>query len=251
MTKRYPEPSRGALCPSEQDTIIDDLEVLLTAQGFEEGAGPLRYPNSNCWSITLTDDKFLVVVIERLKRKRPIIEITTYYPGRSKYPTIGKQAIAPQGVNVLLNSWKRIFAERLERVRELVAEKASVRCPHCESLMIVREAKQGPHRGKQFHGCIRFPDCRGFRGSMGVSVAADDGKPTDLPCPDCERRMAVRYVRQGERRGEKFFGCTGYPECQTTVTDEEAVAIRLMGKAPKSPNTGRLLADGDSLIFPV
>jgi hypothetical protein len=132
MTKRYPEPSRGALCPSEQDTIIDALEALLVEQGFEKGS-PLRYPNSNCWSTTIPGDDFLVVVVERLKRKRPIIEITTYYPGRSEYQTLGKKAIEAQGVNALLNSWPRIFTERLERVRELVAEKASVRCPHCEA----------------------------------------------------------------------------------------------------------------------
>jgi ssDNA-binding Zn-finger/Zn-ribbon topoisomerase 1 len=86
---------------------------------------------------------------------------------------------------------------------------------------------------------------------MGVSVAADDGKPTDIACPDCEKPMAVRYVRQGERRGERFLGCTGYPECQRTVSDEEAVALRLMGNKPKLPRDSWRDEEQGSMIFPV
>jgi restriction system protein len=33
-------------------------------------------------------------------------------------------------------------------------------CPKCGSEMVLRVAKKGPHSGKEFWGCSRFPDCR-------------------------------------------------------------------------------------------
>ena len=34
-------------------------------------------------------------------------------------------------------------------------------CPKCGSEMVLRVAKKGPHSGKSFWGCSKFPDCRG------------------------------------------------------------------------------------------
>jgi restriction system protein len=34
-------------------------------------------------------------------------------------------------------------------------------CPKCGSEMVLRVAKKGPHSGKRFWGCSKFPDCRG------------------------------------------------------------------------------------------
>ena len=34
-------------------------------------------------------------------------------------------------------------------------------CPKCGSEMVLRVAKKGPHSGKRFWGCLKFPDCRG------------------------------------------------------------------------------------------
>lgn len=46
-------------------------------------------------------------------------------------------------------------------VKELVALKeASKHCPHCGSKMLVRKAKHGENKGKQFWGCSTFPKCR-------------------------------------------------------------------------------------------
>ena len=34
-------------------------------------------------------------------------------------------------------------------------------CPKCGSEMVLRVANKGPHSGKEFWGCSKFPDCRG------------------------------------------------------------------------------------------
>ena len=38
----------------------------------------------------------------------------------------------------------------------------------------------------------------------------------DKVCPICGRKLAIRIARRGPRTGQKFWGCTGYPECKYT-----------------------------------
>jgi hypothetical protein len=33
-------------------------------------------------------------------------------------------------------------------------------------------------------------------------------------CPKCERLMVERVAKKGPSRGEKFWGCSGYPKCR-------------------------------------
>ncbi len=35
-------------------------------------------------------------------------------------------------------------------------------CPLCKSEMVLRTAKQGRYAGRQFHGCARYPQCKGI-----------------------------------------------------------------------------------------
>lgn len=36
-------------------------------------------------------------------------------------------------------------------------------------------------------------------------------------CPDCGKLMKLRTARQGANRGNKFWGCSGYPQCRTIL----------------------------------
>lgn len=40
-----------------------------------------------------------------------------------------------------------------------------------------------------------------------------DGKPN---CPNCGKPMAKRIARKGQKAGQPFWGCTGYPDCKGT-----------------------------------
>lgn len=40
-----------------------------------------------------------------------------------------------------------------------------------------------------------------------------DGK---LVCPNCGKPMVLRTARKGQKAGQPFWGCTGYPDCRGT-----------------------------------
>lgn len=42
-------------------------------------------------------------------------------------------------------------------------------------------------------------------------------------CPKCGKEMVVRTARQGEKAGQKFWGCKGFPGCRTTMLLENAI----------------------------
>jgi restriction system protein len=46
-------------------------------------------------------------------------------------------------------------------------KEASQACPQCGSEMVLRVAKKGPHTGKKFWGCSKFPECRGVASAEG------------------------------------------------------------------------------------
>ena len=48
---------------------------------------------------------------------------------------------------------------------------------------------------------------------------SDQSDPTDLipNCPQCGKAMALRTAKQGQNAGQQFWGCTGYPDCKSTV----------------------------------
>jgi four helix bundle suffix protein len=48
------------------------------------------------------------------------------------------------------------------------------------------------------------------------SDPTDQSSPANSPprCPQCGKAMALRTARSGQRAGQQFWGCTGYPECK-------------------------------------
>ncbi len=36
-------------------------------------------------------------------------------------------------------------------------------------------------------------------------------------CPKCGEPMALRTAKQGKKAGQQFWGCTGYPDCKSTI----------------------------------
>jgi four helix bundle suffix protein len=60
---------------------------------------------------------------------------------------------------------ERLAAARLEQRRTDRSDLPP--CPLCGEAMVVRTARRGERRGRQFLGCSRYPDCRGARRSDG------------------------------------------------------------------------------------
>ena len=47
-------------------------------------------------------------------------------------------------------------------MRATKANSSTPSCPRCGSFMVLRKAKRGDHKGREFWGCQRFPRCRGI-----------------------------------------------------------------------------------------
>ncbi len=68
-------------------------------------------------------------------------------------------------------------------------------CEVCGRMLVV---KYGPH-GK-FLACPGFPECRFTKPFI---------EKTSIPCPNCGKELIIRRTK----RGKRYYGCSGYPEC--------------------------------------
>jgi DNA topoisomerase-1 len=76
-------------------------------------------------------------------------------------------------------------------------------CPECNAPMVVKFSK-----GKPFHSCSRYPDCKGTRTESGEVRA--ERVESEHKCPECAKPLLIRE----NKRGEKFLSCSGYPACK-------------------------------------
>jgi len=84
--------------------------------------------------------------------------------------------------------------EAIERV-ELPEEETSVICEKCGRNMVIKHGRYG-----RFLACPGFPDCRNTKPLL---------EEVGVDCPLCGRPVVARKTR----RGRRFYGCSGYPEC--------------------------------------
>ncbi|MCH5345060.1 MAG: type I DNA topoisomerase [Acetatifactor sp.] len=69
-------------------------------------------------------------------------------------------------------------------------------CDLCGRQMVI---KYGPHG--RFLACPGFPDCRNTKPYY---------EKTGVNCPRCGKDIVIKMTRKGRR----YFGCVGYPECE-------------------------------------
>lgn len=53
--------------------------------------------------------------------------------------------------------------EELQERPVISSVSSAIKCPVCNSDMVMRMAKRGPNAGNQFYGCVRYPACRGTK----------------------------------------------------------------------------------------
>jgi DNA topoisomerase-1 len=97
------------------------------------------------------------------------------------------------------------------------AQETEHKCPKCDKPLLLRESRYGT-----FLGCSGYPDCK-------TAIPCDDqGNPLpkvkpdeiDVKCPECGKPMAAKRFR-----GRSFLGCTGYPDCKTSLPVPNNIAI--------------------------
>jgi len=85
--------------------------------------------------------------------------------------------------------------KNLGRVKVPV-EETDIPCDKCGRMMVIKHGRYGP-----FLACPGFPECRNTRP---LQRRVEAGK-----CPLCGRVLVERKTK----RGRRFYGCEGYPEC--------------------------------------
>jgi DNA topoisomerase-1 len=116
----------------------------------------------------------------------------------------------------VLNEFWGPFSKALEDAEEKMPSKRGVetgeKCPKCGRPLVVNYSKK---TRREFVGCSGFSDkdnpCKYIKPGEGEE-ARPEPELTDVLCPACGKPMLKRMGRSGP-----FLGCSGYPECKTTM----------------------------------
>ena len=112
--------------------------------------------------------------------------------------------------NQVLEDFYGPFSEDLKRAETEMAAIAP-KCPLCGKPLEERFSKFG-----KFFGCSGYkdePKCTYIKKKTVEGQAPGEAPaPTGINCPTCGKEMVKRAGRTGE-----FLGCSGYPECKTTM----------------------------------
>ena len=111
-------------------------------------------------------------------------------------------------VEVGNENWTKIVEEFFTPLKEAIdkAEKeiskvviedkvSDVKCEKCGRMMVIKRGRYG-----EFLACPGYPECKNAKPIV---------EELDVPCPECGKPI----VAKKSKKGKKFFGCSGYPEC--------------------------------------
>lgn len=110
--------------------------------------------------------------------------------------------------NDLLRGFYEPFAKTLKKADEVIGEIeipeeiSDVICEKCGRNMVVKQGRYG-----KFLACPGFPDCRNTKPLL---------KDMGVACPKC----AAKIVERRSRRGQVFYGCEKYPDCDYVTWDQ-------------------------------
>ncbi|MBO7356881.1 MAG: type I DNA topoisomerase [Lachnospiraceae bacterium] len=93
--------------------------------------------------------------------------------------------------------------EELEKV-EIRDEESDEVCEKCGRRMVIKYGPSG-----KFLACPGYPDCKNTKPYY---------EKTGIACPVCGSEVVVKITR----KGRKYYGCMGYPECEFMSWDKPA-----------------------------
>ena len=76
-----------------------------------------------------------------------------------------------------------------------VAEETDIECELCGAKMLKRKGRFG-----DFLACSKYPECKNTKQIV---------QKIDAACPRCGKDIVIKFTKKGRR----FFGCSGYPDC--------------------------------------
>lgn len=112
----------------------------------------------------------------------------------------------------VLKEFYQPFKEDLDKALQNMKKQTEVseyKCPKCGRDLVYRWTING-----RFLACSGYPKCQ-YSTSIdeeGRPQQANNGKLTDIKCPECKSPMVLRNSRYG-----RFLGCSRFPECKATI----------------------------------
>lgn len=121
--------------------------------------------------------------------------------------------------------------DKLEKATNMGEAPSDIRCPKCESDMIIKLS-----RGGKFYSCSKYPDCDGAKTMEGNVL--EGPKETGEMCPLCglpqpegkrkKKILGGKLVIRERRDGTgTFISCSRYPKCKFIKQDEEELKRKM------------------------
>ena len=116
-----------------------------------------------------------------------------------------------------LNAFYDEFSPLLEEASEKMTAKYPIPtdeiCPECGQMLVIRNGEYG-----EFIACSNYPKCRYIKNDNEEAKEIID---TGIICPNCNTgHLVQRTSSRGKSKGSIFYGCSNYPKCKATFTDE-------------------------------
>ncbi|MFA6177477.1 MAG: type I DNA topoisomerase [Candidatus Paceibacterota bacterium] len=117
--------------------------------------------------------------------------------------------------------------EKLEKATNLGEAPKNIKCPKCDSSMIIKLS-----RGGKFYSCSKYPDCEGALMLDGTELKGPE--ETGEMCPECGEKKGKSgggklVVRQRRDGTGTFISCSRYPKCKFIKKDEAEEAKKRTG----------------------
>lgn len=101
-------------------------------------------------------------------------------------------------LNKATNEMKKIYPIYLDEV-----------CPNCGRPLVIRNGRFG-----EFAACSGYPTCKYIKKKEPEPIV-----DTKIICPKCGKGTLVERVsKRGRSKGQKFYACSRYPECDATYS---------------------------------
>lgn len=98
----------------------------------------------------------------------------------------------------------------------------TIKCDSCGEDMVLKKGQYG-----HFYSCTGFPECNNKvkADAKGKVIVKKPEEDTGKACPNCGKPMALRVSGKN-----KFYGCTGFPTCKTSLPFGETKECPKCGK---------------------